>query len=224
MSAATRIVSNIGEARCTDLDELAFLTYLTFMSEDCEMIRYPMLTNPTGSATLAGSAMGRQMLAQLIAKTKPVAEPTLAFLDFAEVDIATGSFLREAVMGFRDFCRNAAGMIYPVVANANPTIEEELATYLRGRNDAIWACALSADGAATDPHILGELDAGQLSTIHLIAQHHPISAPELAKLRPDDKIGTTAWNNRLATLSAKGMLKEVRHGKTKLFSPVMEAV
>lgn len=188
------------------------------------MIRYPMLTNATGSATLAGSAMGRQMLAQLIAKTKPVAEPTLAFLDFAEVDIATGSFLREAVMGFRDFCRNAAGMIYPVVANANATIEEELATYLRGRNDAIWACGLDADGAATDPHILGELDAGQLSTIHLIAKHHPISAPELAKLRPDDKIGTTAWNNRLATLSAKGMLKEVRHGKTKLFSPVMEAV
>ncbi len=198
--------------------------YLTFMNEDYEMVRYPMLTNPTGSTTLAGSAMGRQMLAKLIEITKPVAEPTLAFLDFAEVDIATGSFLREAVMGFRDFCRNAAGMIYPVVANANATIEEELATYLRGRNDAIWACTLDTDGAANDPHILGELDAGQMNTIHLIAEHHPISAPELAKLRPDDKIGTTAWNNRLATLSAKGMLKEVRHGKTKLFSPVMEAI
>src|SRR3546814_21175819 len=59
-------------------------------------------------------------------------------------------------------------------------------------------------------------------TIQLIAAHHPISAPDMAKLRPNDKIGTTAWNNRLATLSAKGMLKEVRHGKTKLFSPVME--
>lgn len=188
------------------------------------MIRYPMLANPKGSTTLAGSAMGRQMLAQLIEKTTPVAEPTLAFLDFAEVDIATGSFLREAVMGFRDFCRNAAGMIYPVVANANATIEEELATYLRGRNDAIWACTLDADGTTSDPHILGELDAGQMSTIQLIAAHHPISAPDLAKLRPDDKIGTTAWNNRLATLSAKGMLKEVRHGKTKLFSPVMEAI
>jgi hypothetical protein len=160
----------------------------------------------------------------LIEKTKPVAEPTLAFLDFAEVDIATGSFLREAVMGFRDFCRSAAGMIYPVVANPNATIEEELATYLRGRNDAIWACNLNTNGAATDPRILGELDVGQMSTIQLIAQHYPISAPELAKLRPDDKIGTTAWNNRLATLSAKGMLKEVRHGKTKLFSPVMEAM
>ncbi|WP_296310927.1 hypothetical protein [Erythrobacter sp.] len=188
------------------------------------MIRHLMLAHPAGSTTLAGSAMGRQMLAHLIEKTTPVAEPTLAFLDFAEVDIATGSFLREAVMGFRDFCRNAAGMIYPVVANANATIEEELATYLRGRNDAIWACTLDTDGTTTDPHILGELDGGQMSTIQLIAAHHPISAPDLAKLRPDDKIGTTAWNNRLATLSAKGMLKEVRLGKTKLFSPVMEAI
>ncbi|SHN55157.1 hypothetical protein [Erythrobacter sanguineus] len=188
------------------------------------MIQYPMLANPAGSTTLAGSAMGRQMLAQLIEKTMPVSEPTLAFLDFAKVDIATGSFLREAVMGFRDFCRNAAGMIYPVVANANATIEEELATYLRGRNDAIWACTLDTDGTTTDPHILGELDSGQMNTIQLIAAHYPISAPDLAKLRPDDKIGTTAWNNRLATLSAKGMLKEVRHGKAKLFSPVMEAI
>ena len=188
------------------------------------MIRYPMLINPAGSATLAGSAMGRQMLAQMIEKTRPMAGPTIALLDFTDVDIATGSFLREAVMGFRDFCRNAGVMIYPLKDNANTTIEEELATYLRGRNDAIWACSLGPEGQATDPHILGELDAGQMSTIQLIGQHHPISAPELAKLRPDDKIGTTAWNNRLATLSAKGMLKEVRHGKTKLFSPVMEAI
>lgn len=188
------------------------------------MIRYPMRASQASSKTLAGSAMGRQMLAHLIENTKPVAQPTIAFLDFEGVDIATGSFLREAVMGFRDFCRNAAGMIYPVVANANANIEEELSTYLRGRNDAIWACSADANGRAADPRILGELDAAQISTIQLIGKYHPISAPELAKLRPDDKIGTTAWNNRLATLAAKGMLKEVRHGKTKLFSPVMEAV
>lgn len=168
--------------------------------------------------------MGRQMLAQLIEKTSPVAQPTIAFLDFDGVDIATGSFLREAVMGFRDFCRNAAGSIYPVVANANANIEEELDMYLRSRNDAIWACNVDAQVRISGPHILGELDAAQMSTIQLIRNHHPISAPELAKLRPDDKIGTTAWNNRLATLTAKGMLKEVKQGKTKLFSPVMEAI
>ena len=188
------------------------------------MIRYPMRASPTGSTTLAGSAMGRQMLAALIEKTKPVEQPTVAFLDFSGVDIATGSYLREAVMGFRDFCRNAASTIYPVVANASSAIEEELGVYLRGRNDAIWACILDPKGRAADPRILGELDTAQMNTIQLIGKHHPISAPELAKLRADDKIGPTAWNNRLATLAAKGLLKEVRHGKTKLFSPVMEAV
>ena len=188
------------------------------------MIRYSMFDIAANKATLAGSAMGRQMLATLIGETQPVAEPTVAYLDFAGVDIATGSFLREAVLGFRDFGRNAIGMLYPVVANANATIEEELSVYLKDRNDAIWACALSDAGNASQPHILGELDAAQQSTMKLIAQHHRISAPELAKLRPDEGIGTTAWNNRLATLTAKGILMEFKSGKTKMFAPVMEAI
>lgn len=188
------------------------------------MIRYHVLSIAANRGTLAGTAMGRQMLAQLIAETKPILQPTIAYLDFSGVDIATGSFLREAVLGFRDFSRNAIGTLYPVVANANATIEEELTVYLKDRNDAIWACALNDNGEPTQPHILGELDAAQMNTIHLIVQHRPISAPELAKLRPDEGIGTTAWNNRLATLAAKGILMELKSGKTKMFSPVMEAV
>ncbi|MDO7837104.1 hypothetical protein Q4610_18835 [Sphingobium sp. HBC34] len=188
------------------------------------MIRYHVLSIAANRVTLAGTAMGRQMLAQLIAETKPVPQPAIAYLDFSGVDIATGSFLREAVLGFRDFSRNAIGTLYPVVANANATIQEELTVYLKDRNDAIWACALSDAGDASDPHILGELDAAQINTLKLIAQHCPISAPELAKLRPEEGIGTTAWNNRLATLAAKGMLMETKSGKTKMFSPVMEAV
>lgn len=185
------------------------------------MIRFSILRIAASRATLAGTAMGRQMLAQLIAETKPVAAPAVAYLDFAGVDIATGSFLREAVLGFRDFSRTAIGTLYPVLANANATIEEELAVYLRNRNDAIWACALG-DAGPRDPHVLGELDAAQMQTLQLIIEHGPISAPELAKLRPDDKVGTTAWNNRLATLAAKGVLMELKTGKTKMFAPVME--
>jgi len=188
------------------------------------MIRYHILSIAARKATLAGTAMGRQMLAKLIAETKPVTAPTLAYLDFSGVDIATGSFLREAVLGFRDFSRNAIGTLYPVLANANAVIEDELSVYLKGRNDAIWACALSEDGAVLNPHILGELDAAQMSTLQLIAEHKPISAPELAKLRPNEGIGTTAWNNRLATLAAKGILMELKQGKTKMFAPVMETV
>jgi hypothetical protein len=188
------------------------------------MIRYAILEIASSRATLAGTAMGRQMLAQLIAVTNPVATPTVAYLDFRGVDLATGSFLREAVLGFRDFSRNAIGTLYPVLANANAVIEDELAVYLKGRNDAIWACSLSENGVASNPHILGELDSSQLGTLQLISEHQPISAPELAKLRPNEGIGTTAWNNRLSTLAAKGVVMELKQGKSKMFTSVMETV
>lgn len=187
------------------------------------MIRYRLFHIASSKATLAGSAMGRQMLANLISETHSVSQPTVAFLDFSGIDLATGSFLREAVLGFRDFSRNAMGALYPVVSNANGTIEEELSIYLKDRNDAIWACSLGEDGEVTDPHILGQLDTAHRTTLQLIVEHRRISAPELAKLRPDEGVGVTAWNNRLAALAAKGIVIEFREGKTKSFAPVMEA-
>ncbi|RSY85967.1 hypothetical protein DAH66_09750 [Sphingomonas koreensis] len=168
--------------------------------------------------------MGRQMLALLISETKAVSEASVAFLDFDGVDIATGSFLREAVLGFRDFSRNAIGILYPVVANANAAIEEELSDYLADRTDAMWACGLNGAGAISDPHVLGVLDSAHAKTLRFIVERHPISAPELAKLYPDEGIGPTAWNNRLATLSAKGIVMELKSGKTKTFTPVLDAV
>lgn len=188
------------------------------------MIRYSVFEIAAKKVTLAGSAMGRQMLVSLISETRPVNEPTVAYLDFSCIDIATGSFLREAVLGFRDFSRKAIGALYPVVANANAAIEEELFDYLADHNDAMWACSLTKAGISSEAHILGVLDAAHSSTLQLIRENHRISAPELAKLRPNEGIGVSAWSNRLATLAAKGIVMEFKSGKTKLFAPVMEAV
>lgn len=187
------------------------------------MIRYRLFNIASSKATLAGSAMGRQLLASLISETLPVSQPTVAFLDFSGIDLATGSFLREAVLGFRDFSRNAMGALYPVVSNANSTIEEELSVYLKDRNDAVWSCSLDGDGIVADPHILGQLDTAHRKTLQLIVEQRRISAPELARLCPEEGVGVTAWNNRLAALAAKGIVMEFREGKTKSFSPVMEA-
>ena len=187
------------------------------------MIRYPILSIASSRSTLAGSAMGRQMLAMLIGETKMVTEPSVAFLDFYGVDIATGSFLREAVLGFRDFSRNAIGMLYPVVANANAMIEEELSDYLADRTDAMWACELTDVRGPSNVHLLGALDSAHAKTLRFIAEHRLISAPELAKLHPDEGVGPTAWNNRLAALSSKGIVMEMKSGKTKTFTPVLAA-
>ena len=186
------------------------------------MFRLSLSSAASNRANLAGSAMGRQILAQLIAETKSFVDPTVAFLDFDGIDIATGSFLREAVLGYRDFCRSAMGTLYPVVANINSAIEEELTDYLKERNDAVWTCSLSARHGVRESRLLGRLDVTQSVTLQLVCSHFPVSAPDLARLQPAAGIGPTAWNNRLASLSAKSIIMEVGQGKTKTYSPVLE--
>ena len=38
----------------------------------------------------------------------------------------------------------------------------------------------------------------------------------------DQRIGATAWNNRLSALATKGLLVERKQGKSKSFSPLLE--
>jgi len=72
-----------------------------------------------GGAVLAGAVSGRKALAKLIELTdqEPLV-PEPVFLDFAGVDVATASFLRETVLAYRDTVRRRRSNFYPVIANA----------------------------------------------------------------------------------------------------------
>jgi hypothetical protein len=174
------------------------------------------------SRVLAGSAAGRKLLAALIESTPAVTAPEKIFLNFAGIDVATVSYLRESVIGYRDFTRAARQNIYPIVANPTPAVVEELEHLLNARNDALWCCWIDAEDRITSYHVLGELDPAQRQTFDKVRELGGSTAPQLADRFPDLGIGTTAWNNRLSGLAAKGLLVETRQGKTKTFRPVLE--
>lgn len=173
-----------------------------------------------GKQVLSGSADGRRLLAGLVAAT-PVDAPQAVYLDFSGIEVATVSFLREGVVAYKDFVRASRQGICPVIANASPAVIEELEFFLEARNDAMWSCSLDGHGEATDRRILGQLDPVQKKTFDLVTLHGYASAPELATGSPDEKIGTTAWNNRLSALVAKGLLIEERRGKVKVFKSLL---
>jgi STAS-like domain of unknown function (DUF4325) len=170
---------------------------------------------------LAGSAPGRKLLAALIAATPSADVPEAVFLDFSGVEVVTSSFLRESVIGFRDFARNSLQNIYPVVANAASAVVEELEFFARHRGDVLWCCVLNQEGAVSNARIIGELDPAQRATFDTVVHLGVATAPELAAQSGGDGIGPTAWNNRLSALAAKGLLVERRGGKTKSFSPLL---
>jgi hypothetical protein len=175
------------------------------------------------SSTLAGTPRGKQLLAALITKVSRSAEPIAIFLDFEGVDVATGSFLREAVLGFRDYCRNGELNLFPVVANAGSNIIDELNMVLELRGDAIVVCNINGNGHVTSAEVLGSLEEKQQITLAAVLQEKETDATTLQeKYRDSEPIKVTGWNNRLSALVEKGILMEVKRGRGKVYRPVLE--
>lgn len=171
---------------------------------------------------LAGSQPGQEAFLALLKDTVNPSTPAVVFLDFAGVLVATGSFLRESVVAYRNHVRDHFPMLYPVIANASQSVVDELTMLLQLRNDAFVICTFDANDVVHDPHILGVVDGKQQDALREVLERVETDAPTLAKTTPDQK--PTVWNNRLSALVTKGLLMEVGNGKTKRYRAVLEGL
>ena len=162
------------------------------------------------------------MFAKLIKQANPQpAHPEPIFLDFLNVEVATASYLRESVLAFRDFVRGKRSMLYPVIANANEEIREELLMLAASSGDAIMSCLLSSDGKVSNPALIGSLDPKQQLAFDLVNQRGETDASELMRDFGEGLRRATGWNNRLASLAALGVIIEVSQGRSKRYRPVL---
>lgn len=172
---------------------------------------------------LAGAPLGKNLLAKAIPEIKTCSVPTPLFLDFKGIEVVTVSCFRECVLGLRDYCRNANSNYYPVIANVNETITEEMKIELEHRGEALVACKLDGRGSITTPKLIGVLDEKHeltLEAVHALKQADASTLME--KFKDTETIGITGWNNRLAALVNKGLLVETKKGKTKIYRPILE--
>lgn len=192
---------------------------------DVKTVKF-MMGEVGGHDVLAGAGTGRKVCAALLAGLAVPKEPTLCLLDFRGVSVATSSFLREAVLRFRDAARAGGSPVYAVVANANAEVAEELDDLLRARAEAMVACVAAAPGAEpSDPVLLGALEAKQRKTLDLLHAAGEADAASLQALDAEgEKVGHTAWNNRLAALASKGVVIEIQRGRAKRYRPLMPGV
>jgi hypothetical protein len=161
------------------------------------------------------------MFANLIKQANPQpAHPEPMFLDFSKIEVATASYLRESVLAFRDFIRAKRSMWYPVIANANEVVLEEL-LILATSGDAIMSCTLASNGKVSDPMLIGELDPKQQLAFDLVNQRGETDASELMRDFGEGLRHATGWNNRLASLAALGVVIEVSQGRSKRYRPVL---
>lgn len=183
------------------------------------------LQNLCNSPVLAGVLSGKTTLSRMLIETAQepaVAEPV--FLDFSGIEVATASFLRESVIAFRDIIRGRRSTFYPMVANANEVVHEELIELLRLRGDVLMICTLTANGTVRNAEPLGDLDPKQRMTFDLVHKYGETDAGMLMRSYGDSEgiKHPTAWNNRLVALAVRGLIVEQSHGRAKRYRPLIE--
>ena len=177
------------------------------------------------SSVLAGALGGKAALNRLLAATAMEPdEPEPVFLDFSCVEVATASFLRESVLVFRDIVRSRHSRFYPVVANVSEAVRDELMELLRPRGDVLMACTLGDGETVVQSELLGDLDPKQRVTFKLVREHGETDAAELMRMYGESEglKHATAWNNRLASLAALGLVVELSEGRTKRYRPLFQ--
>lgn len=164
---------------------------------------------------LAGAPAGRIAFGALLTKTsqEPLS-PEPLYLDFAGVETATSSYLRESVLKFRDTVRRQRSNFYPVVANANEQVIEELTLLIQASSDVVMTGSLHEHGSPSGPVLLGSLDHKQKLTFELVNKLGETDAAELMRdHNAGDNVQQTAWNNRLSALAEIGLVFELSQGK-----------
>lgn len=172
---------------------------------------------------LAGALSGRRILAKLVDLTSNEPEsPEPVFLDFGGIEVATASFLRESVLAYRDTVRRRRSNLYPVIANANDLVAEELKVLVATHGNVLMLCSLDDQGQPHRPRLVGELDPKQRMTFDLVRQRRETDAAELMREHGESERTTvqTAWNNRLAALASLGLVVEMSQGRAKRYRPL----
>jgi len=180
-------------------------------------MRFLVKRNVGNQTVLAGAAEGSALLSRLLTGVEEPKAPEPLFLDFDGIAVATASFLRDGPLAYRQLVRSRGSNVYPVIANANDKIIEELGLFLLSENDALFCCSLSRAGSASNVRVIGKLDEKQSFTLELVRRLREVDTGRLVNGRFDPSVKATAWNNRLAGLVDKGLLMESARGRAKYF-------
>jgi hypothetical protein len=192
-------------------------------------MRYPTLSlfEIARTSILSGAQDGKATFVALLKKANcEPDEPSPLLLDFKGIDVATASFLREAIFALKSHLRTSNSKFYPAVANVNESVREELSVIAEARSDALLAVEITKSGCVAKQMVIGSLDPKQASTFKRVTELQNTDAGSLMEKfgAAESTTSTTAWNNRLASLVAHGLIREYSRGRAKFYRPLFEEV
>lgn len=171
---------------------------------------------------LQGKLPGRKDYARLCERLSEVPSGSVVFLDFAGVELVSGSWINAALVPLLAWAADERNDLFPAICNANEAILDELALVAKYTH----SCFVAASGPIPPRRaaLVGLLDPGQRSTLEALVELQAVTGAELERQRPAEKIKATAWNNRLKDLFEKRLLRRERRGREQVYSPVVKEI
>lgn len=164
------------------------------------------------SEVLASKILGDQHRAKIEAALRASGPGELAVVDLGAKGHLTSSYF---VAAFWPWWADQPAL--PLLANPTDLTSEELDLALRAVGSAAWVVRWDSRDGVREPRLLGTIDPGNREALFDILERGPSTASELNRRRPDEGIGRTAWNNRLALLFGQRLLRRERRGRELAF-------
>lgn len=174
----------------------------------------------TGRDTITGVSGGQRVLDALKTATDEHAVSAPLVLDFAGVEVLTGSAIRHMLQGLR--AQKSIERTAIVLANLSPSNVEEADLVAQALRQP-YITAQYDDGELKYPTLRGPLDAKVARTLELLIEAGEADAQTLSRASNEATV-VTVWNNRLAALQSLGLLRERKEGKRKFYSTLLEGL
>ena len=168
---------------------------------------------------MQGRPLGRKHYPRLCELLADVPPGDVALLDFAGVEIVTGSWINEALVPLLRWAADERNDIFPVLLNFDPAWLDELQMVAEWTHNCflvLWR---------EEPAEVGELG------------RKPRCRPEGHAGRRRQRCGGdgcgldgqggvkgTAWNNRLKDLYQKRLVRREKRGREQVYSPVIAEI
>jgi hypothetical protein len=161
---------------------------------------------------------------------------TIVVLDFAGIESTSASYVKRILVWLlvagerfvsddKPYSEGPPALnVFPVITNPAPDVLDEVKTVLEHGKKACLE-ALEMDGGTIGrARVLGSLDAHLRQTLLHVVKAEETSAPDLYDRFRDEKIGVTAWNNRLNELHARRLVQRNKHGRQLVFRPLAKEI
>ena len=143
-------------------------------------------------------------------------------LDFSSVTLISASWLNEAIVPLLRWASDERNDLFPLLRNIAPCWMDEFD--LVAEWSKVHFLCTNNSIPENSAYLIGDLDERQKATLQSVLNSNGVTGAGMERLRIEEGIKATAWNNRLKDLFERRLVRRRQRGREQLYLPVVDRI